>query len=66
MENMSLIKTLLKENAESDAQKIWREYLKQNIYKSVNDLTQTDASAFYDRYSPDSYPQYYNGSGENI
>jgi len=65
MENISLIKTLLKENAESDAQKIWREYLKQNIYKSANDLTQTDASAFHDRYSPDSYPQYYNGSGEN-
>jgi hypothetical protein len=65
MENMKLMKTLLKENAESDAQKIWREYLKQNIYKSTNDLTQTDASAFHDRYSPDSYPQYYNGSGEN-
>src|SRR5574344_161786 len=65
MENISLIKTLLKENAESDAQKIWREYLKQNIYKSANDLTQTDASAFYDRYPADSYPQYYNGGGEN-
>ena len=65
MENMKLIKTLLKENAESDAQKIWREYLEENIY-SINDLTQTDASAFYDRYPPDSYPQYYNGSGENI
>ena len=38
MENISLIKTLLKENAESDAQKIWREYIKQNIYKSANDL----------------------------
>ena len=62
---MKLIKTLLKENAESDAQKIWREYLKQNIYKSTNDLTQTDASAFYDRYPADSYPQYYNGGGEN-
>ena len=38
MENISLMKTLLKENVESDAQKIWREYLKQNIYKSFADL----------------------------
>src|SRR5574343_463483 len=66
MENMLLIKTLLKENAESDAQKIWREYLRQNIYKSTNDLTQDDESAFKYKCPPDSFPQYYNGSGENI
>ena len=62
---MSLMKTLLKEDAEGDAQSIWRKYLRQNIY-SINDLTQADASAFYDRYPPDSYSEYYNGSGENI